>query len=73
MDALLQALRFLAKKPNDPNRVLLGELRIRDYLKGSTASLQRLSAAINEEVKACQGDSFFWVAIQKYVRRLLEE
>jgi hypothetical protein len=32
MDALLQALRFLAKKPNDPNSVLLGELGIRDYL-----------------------------------------
>jgi hypothetical protein len=72
MDALFQAQRLLAKKPNDPNRVLLGEPRIRDHLKSPTASLQRLSRAIDEEVKACQGDSFFWVAIQKYVRRLLE-
>jgi hypothetical protein len=68
MDALLQALRFLAKKPNDPNSVLLGELRIRDYLKGPTASLQRLNAAIDEEVKACHGDKFFWIAIQKFVQ-----
>jgi hypothetical protein len=59
MDALLQALRFLAKKPNDPNSVLLGELRIRDYLKGPTASVQRLNAAIDEEVKASHGDKSF--------------
>jgi hypothetical protein len=68
MDALLQALRFLAKKPNDPNSVLLGELRIRDYLKGPTASLQRLNAAIDEEVKACHGDKVFWIPIQKFVQ-----
>ena len=73
MDALLQALRFLAKKPNDPNSVLLGELRTRDYLKGPTASLQRLNAAIDEEVKASHGDKFFWVAIQKFVRSVLDE
>jgi hypothetical protein len=73
MDALLQALRFLANKPNDPNSVLLGELRIRDYLKGPTASAQRLDAAIDEEVKASHGDKFFWVAIQKFVRSVLDE
>jgi hypothetical protein len=68
MDALLQALRFLAKKPNDPNSVLLGELGIRDYLKGPTASLQRLNAAIDGEVKACHGDKVFWIPIQKFVQ-----
>ena len=73
MDALLRALRFLAKKPDDPNRVLLGELRIRNYLKGPTASLQGLSRAIDEEVKACHGDKFFWIAIQRFVQRLLDE
>ena len=73
MDALLQALRFLAKKPNDPNSVLLGELRIRDYLKGPTASVLMLNAAIDEEVKACHGDKFFWIAIQKFVQSQLEE
>jgi hypothetical protein len=30
MNGLLQALRFLAIKPNDPNYVILGELRIRE-------------------------------------------
>jgi hypothetical protein len=65
MEALLQALRFLAKKPNDPNGVLLGELRIRDYLKSPAASLQRLNAAIDEEVKASDGDKLFRVAIHR--------
>jgi hypothetical protein len=73
MDALLQALRFLARKPSDPNRVILGELRIRDYLKGPTASLERLSQAIDEEVKAGHGDKFFWAVIQKFVHRQIND
>jgi hypothetical protein len=73
MDALLQTLRFLAKRPNDPNCVLLGELRIREYLKSPTASLQRLSGAIDEEVQACQGDNRFWIKMQKLVRSQSEE
>ena len=28
---------------------------------------------IDEEVKASHGDKFFWVAIQKFVRSLLDE
>jgi hypothetical protein len=69
MDALLQALRFFAKRPNDPNSVLLGELRIREYLRDDpAASLERLSSAIDEEVQACHGDNRFWLKMQKLVR-----
>jgi hypothetical protein len=73
MDALLQTLRFFAKRPNDPNCVVLCELRIREYLKGPTASLQRLSCAIDEEVQACQSDNRFWIKMQKIVRSLSED
>ena len=72
MDALLQTLRFFAKRPNDPNCVVLGELRILEYLK-ATASLQRLSGAIDEEVQVCQGDNRFWIKMQKLVRSQSEE
>jgi len=34
MDALLQSLRFFAKKPNDPNCVVLGELTNTGIFKG---------------------------------------
>ena len=73
MDALLQTLRFFAKRPNDPNCVVLGELRIREYLKSPTASLQRLSGAIDEEVQACHGDNRFWIKMQNLVRSQSEE
>ena len=72
MDALLQTLRFFAQRPNDPNCVVLGELRIRDYLKSPTASLQRVRSAIDEEIKACQGDNRFWIKMQKLVHSLSE-
>ena len=65
MDALLQTLRFFAQRPNDPNGIVLCELRIRDYLKTPTASLQKLGSAIDEELKACQGDNRFWIKMQK--------
>jgi hypothetical protein len=68
MDALLQTLRFFAIKPNDPNCVILGELRIREYLKSPTASPQRLSSAIDEQVQATQGDNRFWTKMQKLIR-----
>jgi hypothetical protein len=73
MDALLQSLRFFAKKPNDPNCVVLGELRIREFLKGPTASLQRLSSAIDEEVQTCKGANRFWIKMQKIVRSQSED
>jgi hypothetical protein len=64
---------FFAKRPNDPNCVVLCELRIREYLKGPTAaSLQRLSTAIDKEVQACQSDDRFWIKMQKIVRSLSE-
>ena len=60
--------------PPTANRgVVLGELRIREYLKSPTASLQRLSGAIDEEVQACQGDNRFWIKMQKLVRSQSEE
>jgi len=73
MDALLQSLRFFAKKPNDPNCVVLGELRIREYLKAPTASLQRLSSAMDDEVQACQGANRFWIKMQKILRSQSED
>jgi hypothetical protein len=73
MDALLQTLRFFVERPNDPNCVVLCELRIREYLKGPTASLQRLGSAIDEEMKACRGDNRFWIKMQKLVRGLSGE
>jgi hypothetical protein len=73
MDALLQTLRFFAIKPDDPNCVILGELRMREYLKGATASLQRLSSAIDKEVRATQGDNSFWIKMQKLIRSQAEE
>jgi hypothetical protein len=72
MDALLQSLRFFAQRPNDPNGIVLCELRIRDYLKTPTASLQKLGSAIDEEIKACQSDSRFWIKMQKLVHSLSE-
>jgi len=72
MDALLQTLRFFAQRPNDPNGIVLCELRVREYLKGSTASLQKLSNAIDEERKACEGDNRFWMKMQKLVQSLSE-
>ncbi len=76
MDALLQTLRFFAQRPNDPNGIVLCELRIREYLKTSTASLQKLGSeigsAIDEELKSCQGDNRFWMKMQKLVSSLSE-
>ena len=72
MDALLQTLRFFAQRPNDPNGIVFCERRIRDYLKTPTASLQKLGSAIDEEIKACQGDSRFWIKMQKLVHSLSE-
>jgi len=72
MDALLQSLRFFAQRPNDPNGIVLCELRIREYLKTPTASLQRLGSAIDAEIKACQGDSRFWIKMQMLVSSLSE-
>jgi hypothetical protein len=68
MDALLQTLRFFAKQPNDPNCILLGELRLREYLNSPTASLQALRSAVDEEVQATQGDNRFWIKMQKFIR-----
>ena len=72
MDALLQTLRFFAQRPNDPNGIVLCERRIRDYLKTLTASLQKLGSAIDEELKAYQGDNRFWIKMQKLVQSLSE-
>jgi hypothetical protein len=72
MDALLQTLRFFAQRPNDPNGIVLCELRVRDYLKRPDASLQKLGSAIDEELKACQGDNRFWMKMQKLVQSLSE-
>ena len=72
MDALLQTLRFFAQRPNDPNGIVLCELRVREYLKGPTASLQKLGSAIDEELKACQGDNRFWMKMPKLVQSLSE-
>jgi hypothetical protein len=67
MDELFQTLRVFAKKPNNPNCVFLGELRILEYLKSPTASLQKLSSAIDEEVQT-QGDNGFWIKMHKLIR-----
>jgi hypothetical protein len=68
MDGLLRSLRFFAKMPNDPNSVRLGELRIREYLQGATASRQMLSNAIDEEARASQGANRFWIKMQGLAR-----
>jgi hypothetical protein len=68
MDALVHSLRFFARMPNDPNSVRLGELRIREYLRSATASLQMLSNAIDEEARASQGANRFWIKMQGLVQ-----
>jgi hypothetical protein len=68
MDALLHSLRFFARMPNDPNSVRLGQLRIREYLQSSTASLRMLGNAIDEEVQASQSANRFWIKMQELVQ-----
>jgi hypothetical protein len=69
----IDALRVLAKT-HDPNRVMLIERNIDNYLKtessGKERSLDRLRVAIhNEEAERREGDD--WSIAKDYVRSLL--
>ena len=63
------ALRVLART-NDPNRVVLIERNINEYLKiGKERGLERLRVAIhNEEVEGRRGED--WCMAKEYVRSL---
>jgi hypothetical protein len=60
----MYALRRLAKVPaSDFNRVRVGEQRIREYLRSSGASLDRLRDPIKAE-----GEDDFWITMGAYVQ-----
>jgi hypothetical protein len=69
----IDALRVLAKT-HDPNRVVLIERNIDNYLKtesgGKERSLERLRVAVhNEEAERREGED--WSVAKEYVRSLL--
>jgi hypothetical protein len=69
----MDALRVLARS-KDPNRVVLIERNIKEYLKteigGKERSFERLRRAVhNEEVEAREGED--WSIAKEYVRSLL--
>ena len=68
----MDALRVLART-NDPNRVVLIERNINEYLKieigGKERGLERLRVAIhNEQVEGRRGED--WCMAKEYVRSL---
>ena len=71
----LEALRRLAKEPEDPNCVFLAEQAINDYLKNEIdalkAALERVGKAIDEEAAKGQGED--WSLMVGYVQSCREK
>jgi predicted transcriptional regulator len=69
LPSCIEALRVLAQT-KDPNRVVLIERAIDQYLKTETGRLQRLRDAINWQ-KAAKRKGEDWNIAKDYVRSLL--
>ena len=71
----MEALRRLAKEPDDPNCVIFTEREINDYLKNEIdalkAALERLGKVIDAEARKGQGDD--WSLMVGYVQSCLEK
>ena len=69
LPSCIEALRVLAQT-KDPNRVVLIERTIDQYLKTETGRLQRLRDAINWQ-KAAKRKGEDWETAKDYIRSLL--
>lgn len=72
----MDAIRVLARQPNDPNAQLLAERRINEYLRRDVekleASLKQVRQAISPEAnKRVEGEN--WSLIGEYVQSCREK
>jgi hypothetical protein len=71
----IDALRRLAKEPDDPDGVVLAEQAINDYLRKDIealrAALAKVGKAIDEEAAKGQGED--WSLMVGYVQACLEK
>jgi hypothetical protein len=76
----MDALRLLARQAQSVNCVPLAEQRIMEYLQAEahttlTASLQKLTKAIDREAAICRrrGAKTFWITMLEFVRTMLPD
>ena len=70
---LMDALSLLAKQSNEPDALMIMELRIHEYFAGVAdrkTALSSLRKAVRAEAEAEPDDHEFWEAVERYADQI---
>jgi len=66
---LMDALSLLAKQSNEPDALMIMELRIHEYFAG-VANRQSALASLRKAALAAPDDHEFWEAVERYADQI---